>query len=704
MGVIVSKELSAASIRFKVFLFSGILLAVFIVGGIGTFFLFMRDIIQNNVQQNLISTAEVERIKLEASVNGEIAIAMKMADSPLIKQHFLDPHNAQIGKLAADEIAGYRRAFVSNSVFWVSDADKRFFSDDAYVYTIDTADKDNYWYLMTLNETEKYNFNINYNPKLNKVNLWINAPVFMDKKPIGILGTGIDLSAFIDNIYKNYKGSADLYLFNSSGEITGARDSKLLVDKVTIDKELGNGKETVKEEAAKLKPNETVFFTSGIGEVVIGTIPVLNWYIIIIHHITIADYLESSMTILFLSMLLVMTIIVIIFNLVVNRFIRPLKKMVSVLNRISADWDLSHRIAVKSKDEIGTLGTFFNSTFETIGVLIKDIKDRSLALYKTGEELTSNMDETENTINEINAAIKQMKDSVLSQSNEVDASSRSIESIIAGLETLNEHIEVQSESVSRSSSAIEEVFANIQSVTETLIKNDANMNSLSEAAKTGRVDLEKVTHDIQNIAKESEGLLQINAVMQSIASQTNLLSMNAAIEAAHAGEAGKGFAVVADEIRKLSENSAKQSKSISDVLKTIKSSIDIITESTATLLQRFTVIEKDVGIVSNQELQIRNAMKEQEIGGRDILEAITQLNSITSQVKTSSSEMTNEGKKVAAETGKLKKLYGEVGSGMDKMSKSVEKINNSVFGVKEISKVNKKNIEILSEKLSKFKV
>ena len=698
------KKLSAASLKFKVFLFTGILLAVFVVGGVGAFFLFMRQIIQTNVRQYLISTAEIERIKIESSVNAEIAIAMKMADSPIIKQYFLNPHDKTLEKLALDEIAGYRRAFSGNSVFWVNDADKKFYSDDAYVYTVDTNDPNNYWYKMTLYETEKYNFNINYNPELKKINLWINAPVFLDKKPIGMLGTGIDLSSFIDSIYKDYKGKAIQYFFNAAGEITGARDTGLLAAKVTMDNELGSYGAIAIEEAKKLKPTEVTSFTTSKGEVVIGTIPLLGWYVYLVQPITIAEYLNSPMTVLFFLMLAVMIIIVVIFNMAVSRFIKPLHKMVDTLNLIAEDWDLSRRIKIKSKDEIGTLGIFFNHTFEKIAVLLKTIKEHALVLSDTGAELTANMDETEKTINGINVAIDRMKGSVFTQSEEVNASSSSIERIIAGLATLNDHIEVQSESVARSSSSIEEMFANIHSVTETLVKNGANINSLSESARTGRVDLEKVSSDIQNISKESEGLLKINSVMQGIASQTNLLSMNAAIEAAHAGESGKGFAVVADEIRKLSENSAKQSKSISDVLKTIKSSIDAITESTTVVLERFGAIERDVSTVSNQELQIRNAMEEQGVGGREILDAITQLNTITAQVKRSSSEMAVEGKEMASETSKLKKLTGEVGNGMDEISVSVEKINSSVYRVKEISLENKENIGTLGEELSRFKV
>jgi methyl-accepting chemotaxis protein len=664
----------------------------------------MRHITRTNVGQDTLKTVDIERLKLEASVNSEIAIALKMADSPLIKQYFMNPRDTELEALALEEIAGYRRAFTSNSVFWVNDVDKRFFSDDAYAFTVDTNDPNNYWYLMTLNETEKYNFNINYNPDLDVTNLWINAPVFYDKKPIGILGTGINLSAFIDDIYKDYSGNAEMYFFNNSGEITGARNTELVAQKVSLEKQFGKTGTDITEQSQKLGSGEQCSFGVPEGEIAVGSIPLLDWYITVIRPIALADYTRSPMTFLFLAVMTVIMIIVVIFNMAVSGFIRPLSKMVDTLNLISTDWDLTRRLDIREKDEIGTLGTFFNQTFDKMLYLLRDIKSRAFTLDDNGDELAATMNETAAAIGDINDNIKNMKNQILTQTGQVNTSTLSTEQIIHGLENLNKHIEIQAESVSRSSSAIEEMLANIRSVTDTLVKNTANINSLAESSETGRVDLEKVVSDIQEIAKESEGLLEINSVMENISSQTNLLSMNAAIEAAHAGESGRGFAVVAGEIRKLAENSGKQSKTISSILKKIKVSIDTITKSTAVVLERFRAIEGDVKIVSNQELQIRSAMEEQETGSRDILEAINQLNSVTAEVKSASAEMTKESGEMVTESGKLKQVTEEVAGGMDKLDTGVEQINTAVHRVNEISLETKDNIGTLNGEINKFKV
>jgi len=204
---------------------------------------------------------------------------------------------------------------------------------------------------------------------------------------------------------------------------------------------------------------------------------------------------------------------------------------------------------------------------------------------------------------------------------------------------LNGQLETQSAAITESSAAIEEMVANTRSVNSTLSRNAQNVKELQEASAVGHSGLNEVATDIKEIARESESLLEINSVMQNIASQTNLLSMNAAIEAAHAGESGRGFAVVADEIRKLAESSSRQSKTIGGVLKKIKSSIDKITKSTDNVMNKFEAIDGGVKTVAEQEHGILNAMAEQSAGSTQIMQAIAQVNDITGQVKEDARKM-----------------------------------------------------------------
>jgi methyl-accepting chemotaxis protein len=236
------------------------------------------------------------------------------------------------------------------------------------------------------------------------------------------------------------------------------------------------------------------------------------------------------------------------------------------------------------------------------------------------------------------------------------------------------------------------------------LKNTASVQELLEASDVGRTGLQEVSTDSNQIAQESEGRLEINAVMENIASQTNLLSMNAAIEAAHAGEAGKGFAVVADEIRKLAESSGEQSKTIGGVLKKIKDSIDKITHSTENVLNKFEAIDGAVKTVSEQTENIRNAMEEQCVGCQQILAVISQLNEITQMVKGGSDEMQEGSKEIITEGKNLEMATQEITNGMNEMATGADQINIAVNRVNEISGQNKENIDTLVREVSRFKV
>jgi hemerythrin-like metal-binding protein len=279
-----------------------------------------------------------------------------------------------------------------------------------------------------------------------------------------------------------------------------------------------------------------------------------------------------------------------------------------------------------------------------------------------------------------------------------------MEQVMSNIDRLNAQVEAQAESVSQSSSAIEEMLSNIQSVTDTLVKNAKNVDKLIAASETGRHSLEDVSRDIIGIAKESEGLLEINAVMENIASQTSLLSMNAAIEAAHAGESGKGFAVVAGEIRKLAESSSKQSNTISAVLIKIKKSIDKMNKSTGVVLEKFQDIDSEVRIVSEQESNIRSSMEEQSVGSEQILEAISLLLDITRQVKDGSAEMLESSHKVIKEGKNLAAAAHEITGGVNEIASGAEYIDSAVGRVHAISNNNNEHISALSNEVEKFKI
>ncbi|WP_038174926.1 methyl-accepting chemotaxis protein, partial [Treponema pedis] len=177
------------------------------------------------------------------------------------------------------------------------------------------------------------------------------------------------------------------------------------------------------------------------------------------------------------------------------------------------------------------------------------------------------------------------------------------------------------------------------SITQTLDKANDAIKNLASATEDGKISIATSNSVTQKIAEESGGLLEASSVIQHIASQTNLLAMNAAIEAAHAGEAGKGFAVVADEIRKLAEESSMQGKTITSTLKTLSGEIEILSGSAKTAEEKFNAIFGLSDEVKSMSSRLMEAMKEQENGSKEVLTAIEDINAITAQVNAGSAEM-----------------------------------------------------------------
>ena len=520
---------------------------------------------------------------------------------------------------------------------------------------------------------------------------------------------GYTLSNMIDTIKVGKTGGC--FIISESGVNIANRNRDLVenqfnaIEAAKTDKSLANVA-TVIEDFLKSDATEIRYYTF-MGTQDIASAAVMKttgWNVVI--EAPVKEFLDTinvlRIGVIIAALLILLTALVIV-SIFSRKLVRPIQNSVPVLHKI-AQGDFTVRLPISGNDEITDMFEYFNETIEKIGTSIQSVGVNSNVMEEIGDELASNMTETANTVHQISANIEGVKQQALTQAASVTETATTIEEIVRTIKQLNNSIETQAASVAQSSSSVEEMVANIASIGQTLGKTDEVIKSLTTATGDGKATLGTSNTVTQKIAEESGSLMEASSVIQHIASQTNLLAMNAAIEAAHAGEAGKGFAVVADEIRKLAEDSATQGKAITATLKTLSGEIETLSASSKTVEEKFNAIFSLAEQVKEMSASLTEAMREQENGSKEVLTAIKSINTVTIEVQAGSEEMLKGGEGVAEKMQKLDSLTRVITESMNEMASGAVQINNAVQEVSEITQKNKQSIESLAREVSKFKV
>lgn len=382
---------------------------------------------------------------------------------------------------------------------------------------------------------------------------------------------------------------------------------------------------------------------------------------------------------------------------------RYFTRLETLLGKIAAG-DLTDRIKVKRNDEIGRLMTHLNMATEHSHTMLAALREEADKMTAIGSDLSSNMEETATAVKQISSNAAMVKEKALMQAAGVTETAATGEQIQGKLSLLVEGITRQSESITQSSALITSTAENMLRINKILSQNDELIKTVYGQMKAGTDGARAANEFVKKIAERSEALLEASQVIQNIASQTNLLAMNAAIEAAHAGESGKGFAVVADEIRKLAEESNMQGKQIGAVIKESTEIIAQVSEAGIQAEKTFTDVYGLISNISKKEDSIVNLMREQEENGAQVLSAIETINKVTRDVSSASVEMLEGGKQITAEMQKLAEITRETTDSMTEIASGAEQITDAVEEVVSLAEQNKTSIEHLAEEVNKFKI
>lgn len=669
----------------------------FVIIMIGVSFMFSHTLKNAQMEKQKIAVENKVMEKKKAllnSVDREIVLAMKLADSPLLKHYFLDPDNEELGRIAFEELDSYQKAFSDGIIFWASDQDKRFYYNMDYSYTIDPSNPNDYWYQMTLYETEKYNLNINYNTELDAIFLWVNAPVFLEGNPIGMTGTGVNLSNFISMFFDEKDNDIETVFFNENGEITGHENIELVSHKASIYEyypilekdlqELLSGEEDLSKPFLLNLRNESLK-----RQVAIEEIEEIGWYVLALSNEGAkVDLLELRF--FFLVLILIVLSVFVVLNLIVRfRVINRLRPIQKVLHRVSLG-DLTGDAGIRNNDELGELNEYIKQINTGLSSMIIGIGEQVVDIERLEEDLQQKVQETTESVKDIALNIRDAGTDADKQEQTIIDNSAAIEEMSQSIENLSSILEEQSKSIEESFGSIEAVIKQIGYVSDANRDSKEVFASLEMVSKDGMENLQNVSTIANGVAEKSTMLMETNSIIANIAQQTNLLSMNAAIEAAHAGEAGKGFSVVAEEIRKLADQSASQSKEVASTVKGIKNDIEAMVEASESTSRSFSKIDEEIERVGSSFLNVEGKMTILTEDGHHVSSNLAQLKELTGQVQGGSAEMNDENRYMLDSLQSFKSASENIAQSVTKIAQSVGSIEGYM---EDISRKSGKNVE-----------
>jgi methyl-accepting chemotaxis protein len=357
---------------------------------------------------------------------------------------------------------------------------------------------------------------------------------------------------------------------------------------------------------------------------------------------------------------------------------RPLKLAAAELGSLAGgEADLSRRLAVRSRDEVGDLAQSFNLFIGKLGEMVAELKGAQAELDAIGKELKRNVAEGSGAVETIGEKVGHMRAQAEEQSGCVAESSGAVEEIAKGISGLDSLIASQAAAITQASASIEEMVGTIASVSGSVARIAGNFDGILSATEQGLGRQEETERQVQEIALLSDTLLEANQVITGIAGTTNLLAMNAAIEAAHAGEAGKGFSVVADEIRRLAETANEQSKTIASGLGKVQVAISGVVSTsgeTGSAIAELARMIRETGALVGE---VGSAMGEQKEGSAQILEALKSMHEISAQVRAGSAEMNKGNQAILEAVTRLRASAQEIDSGVDAVEDGIGEVERT---------------------------
>jgi len=402
----------------------------------------------------------------------------------------------------------------------------------------------------------------------------------------------------------------------------------------------------------------------------------------------------SRFRVLFLSVVTaILAVIIMAILLAMKVLLKPLRKVKASLAEIaSGEADLTKRLDIISRDEVGGVAENFNRFMEKLQLLISGIQRAVRDTEGINRSLTDQVGTTTTASEEINANINAVQSQLQQLDNSVGEAASAMQEIASNTNSFDNVIASQAAMVEQSTAAITQMIASLNSVSAITSSKKRSTLSLKESAEEGKGQIDQTSHEFEAVVQKIGNIQEMASTINNISAQTNLLSMNAAIEAAHAGEAGRGFAVVAEEIRKLAGTAAQSSGTITQLIKDITAGVNMTKASVSKTISTFDAISGEVQSTVNAFNEIESAVSELNQGGKQILDSTEEINNVTTQVRQGSEEIRQGIEAISRASEQMRNIsntvsgsIGEISGGSGEIVAAMQGINDSGKKLEEIS-------------------